>query len=68
MKVAIIVAKVSIIRLKVAIKWSGVAIITADLSIIRTKVANIMPSPAAKVLYLKKVANKGCKVANKIKI
>ena len=44
------------------------AIIAADLSIIRTKVANIMPQPAAKVPYLKKVANKNRKLAIKMKI
>ena len=44
------------------------AIITADLSIIGAKVANIMPQPAAKVPYLKKVSNKNRKLVIKIKI
>lgn len=44
------------------------AIIAADLANIRVKVANIQPWPAAKVSYLKKVANKSRKLTIKIKI
>ena len=39
-----------------------------DLANIRAKVANIMSQPAAKLADLNKVANKGCKLANKQKI